>query len=118
MPPGPHVLGTRATSLRTRSMVTAIQANPAVSTKALWTSRVMRAIVVLFLLMDAGIHLAQPAPVVQAMNQLGFAPNVAVTLGIIELVLTALYVIPRTSILGALLLTGYLGGAVAAHMRV
>jgi len=99
-------------------METAIQTKAAIPNKALWTSRVMRAIVVLFLLMDAGIHLAQPAPVVQAMNQLGFAPNVAVTLGIIELVLTALYVIPRTSILGALLLTGYLGGAVAAHMRV
>jgi len=99
-------------------MESGIQTRPAVSNKALWTSRVMRAIVVLFLIMDAGIHLAQPAPVVQAMQQLGFAPQAAVTLGVLELVLTALYVIPRTSILGALLLTGYLGGAVAAHMRV
>ena len=99
-------------------MVTAIQANPAVSTKALWTSRVMRAIVVLFLLMDAGIHLATPAPVVQAMNQLGFPLNVTVVIGVIELACTALYVIPATSLLGAVLLTGYLGGAVAAHMRV
>lgn len=99
-------------------MVTAIQANPAVSTKALWTSRVMRAIVVLFLLMDAGIHLATPPPVVQAMNQLGFPLNVTVVIGVIELACTALYVIPATSLLGAVLLTGYLGGAVAAHMRV
>jgi hypothetical protein len=99
-------------------MDTAIQAPPAVSNKALWTSRVMRAIVVLFLVMDAGMHLATPAPVIQAMNQLGFPLNVTVTLGVIELVCTALYVIPATSILGALLLTGYLGGAVAAHMRV
>jgi hypothetical protein len=99
-------------------METAIQTRPAVSNKALWTSRVMRAIVVLFLLMDTAIHLAQPAPVVQAMNQLGFPPNTAVTIGVLELVLTVLYVIPRTSILGALLLTGYLGGAVSAHMRV
>jgi len=99
-------------------MATAIQANPAVSNQALWTSRAMRAIVVLFLLMDAGIHLATPAPVVQAMNQLGFPLNVTVTIGVIELVCTALYVIPATSILGAVLLTGYLGGAVAAHMRV
>jgi DoxX-like protein len=99
-------------------MATAIQANPAVSNKALWTSRVMRAIVVLFLLMDTGIHLATPAPVVQAMNQLGFPLNVTVTIGVIEFICTALYVIPATSIPGAVLLTGYLGGAVAAHMRV
>ncbi len=99
-------------------METAIQTRPAVSNKALWTSRVMRAVVVLFLLMDTGIHLAQPAPVVQAMNQLGFPPNAAVALGVLEFALTVLYVIPRTSILGALLLTGYLGGAVSAHMRV
>ena len=99
-------------------METVIQTQPAVSNKVLWTSRVMRAIVVLFLLMDGGIHLATPAPVIQAMNELGFPLNVTVTIGVIELILTALYVIPRTSILGALLLTGYLGGAVAAHMRV
>lgn len=99
-------------------MTTAIQANPAVANKALWTSRVLRAIAVLFLLMDAGIHIATPAPVVQAMNQLGFPLNVTVVIGVIELVCTALYVIPATSILGAILLTGYLGGAVAAHMRV
>lgn len=99
-------------------METAIQTRPTVSNKALWTSRVMRAIVVLFLLIDTGIHLAQPAPVVQAMNQLGFPPSAAVTLGFLELVLTVLYVLPRTAILGALLLTGYLGGAIAVHMRV
>ena len=99
-------------------METAIQTRPAVSNKILWTSRAMRALVVLFLLMDTAIHLAQPAPVVQAMHQLGFAPGAAANLGMLELVLTVLYVIPRTSILGALLLTGYLGGAVAAHMRV
>lgn len=100
-------------------METAIQTRPAaVSNKALWTSRVMRAIVVLFLLTDTGIHLAQPAPVVQAMNQLGFPLGVTLIIGIIELVCTVLYVIPATSIIGAVLLTGYLGGAVAAHMRV
>lgn len=100
-------------------MESAIPTRPAAgSNKAVWTSRIMRALVVLFLLMDAAIHLAQPAPVVQAMNQLGFAPGTAVTLGILELVLTVLYLIPRTAILGALLLTGYLGGAVAVHMRV
>jgi hypothetical protein len=99
-------------------METALPVKAAVSNKTLWTSRVMRAIVVLFLLMDTGIHLAQPGPVVEAMKQLGFPPGAAVTLGILELVLTVLYLIPRTAILGALLFTGYLGGAVAVHMRV
>lgn len=99
-------------------MENAVPTRPAVSNKALWASRVMRTLVVLFLLMDAGIHLAQPAPVVQAMNQLGFPPGTAVALGIVELILTVLYLIPRTAILGALLFTGYLGGAVAAHVRV
>ena len=99
-------------------METAIQTRHSASNKTLWTARVVRGIVVLFLLMDAAIHLAQPAPVVQAMNQLGFPLSVTLTIGIIELVCTVLYVIPATSIIGALLLTGYLGGAVAAHMRV
>lgn len=99
-------------------MEAVIQSTPALSNKALWTSRVMRAFVVLFLLMDATIHLATPAPVVQAMDQLGFPLKVTIAIGILELVLTVLYVIPRTSVLGALLLTGYLGGVVAAHLRV
>jgi len=78
----------------------------------------MRGLVVLFLLLDTGIHLAVPAPVVQAMTQLGFPLGLTVGIGVIELVCTVLYVIPATSILGAVLLTGYLGGAVAAHLRV
>ena len=91
---------------------------PTQSAKILWASRVMRGLVVLFLLLDSGIHLALPAPVVQAMTQLGFPLGLTVTIGLIELVCTVLYVIPATSILGAILLTGYLGGAVAAHLRV
>ena len=71
-------------------MTTAIQARAAVSSKPLWASRIMRTIVVLFLLTDAGMHLATPAPVVQAMNQLGYPLDVTVTIGVIELVLTVL----------------------------
>ncbi len=89
-----------------------------VSSKTLWASRLMRGLVVLFLLLDSGIHLAVPAPVVQAMTQLGFPLGTTVGIGVVELICTALYVIPATSILGAILLTGYLGGAVAAHLRV
>jgi hypothetical protein len=99
-------------------MLTTTQTIPIVSRKGLWLSRVMRGLVVLFLLMDSAIHLAVPAPVVQAMTELGFPLGVTVALGVVELILTVLYVVPRTSILGAILLTGYLGGAVAAHVRV
>jgi len=94
------------------------QSIPGPYPKSLWASRLMRGLVVLFLLLDTGIHLAVPAPVVQAMTQLGFPLGLTVGIGVIELVCTVLYVIPATSILGAVLLTGYLGGAVAAHLRV
>lgn len=87
------------------------------SRRNVWPSRVVQGIVVIFLLLDGAVHLAVPTPVVEAMNRLGIPPSLAVTLGIVELVCTALYVIPATSILGAILLTGYLGGAVAIHMR-
>jgi hypothetical protein len=60
----------------------------------------------------------KPAPVVEAFTQLGYPLSTAVGLGVLELVCVALYVIPRTSILGAILLTGYLGGAVATQLRV
>jgi hypothetical protein len=99
-------------------MLATRQTIPTLSRKSLWASRLMRGLVVLFLLRDTGIHLALPAPVVQAMTQLGFPLGLTVTIGMIELVCTVLYVIPATSVLGAILLTGYLGGAVAAHLRV
>lgn len=99
-------------------MLTSSPTIPSVSRKSLWASRIMRSVVVLFLLLDSGIHIAVPAPVVQAMNQLGFPLGVTVGIGAVELICTVLYVIPATSILGAILLTGHLGGAVAAHVRV
>ena len=86
------------------------------SKKSLWAGRICSGLVVAFLLFDAGIHLMKPAPVVEAFAKLGFPLRLAVTLGIIELVCVVLYVIPRTSILGAILLTGYLGGAVATQL--
>jgi hypothetical protein len=70
------------------------------------------------MLMDAGIHLAKPEPVIAAFDKLGLPINISVGLGVLELVLVALYVVPRTAILGAVLLTGFLGGAVAIHLRV
>jgi hypothetical protein len=73
---------------------------------------------VLFLLFDSVIHVLNVPPVVQAFAQLGFPDTLALAIGIVELVCIALYVFPRTSVLGAILLTGYLGGATAIQVRV
>lgn len=86
--------------------------------KVVWAGRVITALCVLFLLFDAGIHVLNTPPVVQGFAQLGFSDSVAVPLGIVELICIVLYVIPRTSVLGAILLTGYLGGATAAQVRI
>lgn len=84
----------------------------------LWAGRIISAFCVLFLIFDSVIHLLNVPPVVQAFAQLGYSDALAVPLGIIELVCIALYVIPRTSILGAILMTAYLGGATAAQVRI
>ena len=89
----------------------------AVSKKMLWTGRIISALPVLLLLLDGVMKLIKPAPVVDATVRLGYQETVIVPLGIVLLVCTVLYVIPRTSVLGAILLTGYLGGAVATHVR-
>jgi hypothetical protein len=87
---------------------------------ALWTGRVMSAVVVLFLIFDAVIKLIPITPVIESMIQLGYPGTVALArgIGILELVCIVLYVWPRTSVLGAILLTGLLGGAIATHLRV
>jgi DoxX-like family len=89
-----------------------------VSKGRLWTGRTMSALPVLFLLVDAVGKLVKPAPVVEGTVQLGYPESVLLGLGIVLLTCTVLYVIPRTAIFGAILLTGYLGGAVATHVRV
>jgi len=83
----------------------------------LWAGRILSGLVVLFLIPDGIIKFIRPAPVLQAFEHLGWSVSLANTLGILLLTCTALYVFPRTSILGAILLTGYLGGAVATHLR-
>lgn len=88
------------------------------SKKALWAGRVVGALPVLFLLGDGIGKLVKPAPVVEGTLQLGYQASVLVPLGIVLLACTILYAVPRTAVLGAILLTGYLGGAVATHVRV
>src|SRR5262245_64227854 len=84
----------------------------------LWTARIMSGLPALFLLVDAVGKLVKPAPVVEGTLQLGYPESVILGLGIVLLACTVLYMVPRTAILGAILLTGYLGGAVATHVRV
>ena len=84
----------------------------------LWTGRIMSGLPALFLFVDAVGKLVKPAPVVEGTLQLGYPESVILGLGIVLLACTVLYVSPRTAILGAILLTGYLGGAVATHVRV
>ncbi len=92
--------------------------NEAVSKRMLWAGRIMSALPVLMLLMSAVMKFVKPAPVVEGFEHLGYDTGIATGLGIVELSCTALYVFPRTSYLGAILLTGYLGGATATHVRV
>jgi hypothetical protein len=91
-----------------------------VSKKGLWAGRIMSGLVIAFLAVDVVIKFVKPAPapVVETCAHLGLPLSLAPVLGMILLVSTALYVIPNTSVVGAILLTGYLGGAVATHLRV
>jgi hypothetical protein len=82
-----------------------------------WTGRILSGLVVAFMVFDGVIHVLTPAPVVDAFTQLGIPLRLSLGIGIVELVCTALYAVPRTSVVGALLLTGYLGGAVATQVR-
>jgi hypothetical protein len=87
------------------------------SRRMIW-GRVLSGIAVLFLLFDSLGKLLQVQPVIDGTLELGYPRNVVLSLGVILLTCTVVYVIPRTSVLGAVLLTGYLGGAIATHVRV
>ena len=89
-----------------------------ISAKRLWTGRIVSALPALFLLLDAVMKFIKPAFVVQETVRLGYAESTIVPIGVVLLVCTVLYLIPRTAVLGAILLTGYLGGAVATHVRM
>ena len=88
-----------------------------VSKSALWTGHVMSALPALFLLWDGVMKLVKPDFVVRPTVELGYSESVILPLGVVLLLSTILYLIPRTAGLGAILLTGYLGGAVATHVR-
>ena len=88
------------------------------STGALWTGRVLSAIAVLFLAFDTAIKFSGARQAVDTMTQLGWQPHSLPVIGTIELVCLVMYLVPRTAPLGALLWTGYLGGAIATHLRI
>ena len=88
------------------------------TTQARWGARIVTAIPVLFLMFDVIIKFANPPAVAEASARLGLPGGIAIPLGIVLAACLALYVVPRTAPLGAVLLTGYLGGAVLAHVRV
>src|ERR1700750_2472923 len=91
-----------------------------VSKPALWLGRVLSGFVILFLLFDGAIKLVPWPVVTETLDRMGYGSSetLARSLGVITLICTVLYAVPPTSILGAILLTGYLGGAIASHVRV
>ncbi len=93
-------------------------ATPAVSTAARWTGLTMGVLPCLLLLFSAFMKLAQPAGLPEGFAHLGVPLSQATGLGLLELACTVIFLIPRTAVLGAILLTGYLGGAIVLHLRV
>ena len=89
-----------------------------ISNKALWSGRIISGLVVAFLLFDGAIKLIPLDIVISTSRELGIPAEFARTLGVLTLLGAALYAFPRTSVLGAILLTGYLGGAIWTHMRI
>lgn len=92
--------------------------SPVPSSRAIWTGRVLSALPVAALTMSSIMKFVQPPMVLEGMAKAGWNADLMLGLGIVELVCTVLYAIPQTAVLGAILLTGYLGGATATHVRV
>jgi len=92
--------------------------NEAVSRASLWAARIISVVVVSFLAFDGSIKVLKLGPAMEGTVRIGFPEDLVRGLGLVELACLALYVIPRTSVLGAILLTGFLGGATAAQVRL
>lgn len=95
-----------------------ISTTPPVSKKALWAGRVISALPVLMLIMSGTMKIMKPPEVLEGFEHLGWPAESALGLAILELSCVAVYLISRTSVLGAILITGYLGGAIATHVRI
>jgi hypothetical protein len=88
-----------------------------VSKGQLWAGRIISGLPALFVLVDGAMKLVKPAPVVEATVRLGYPESTIVPIGVVLIICTLIYLIPKTSVLGAILLSAYLGGAVATHVR-
>lgn len=88
-----------------------------ISNGAIWTGRVLSGLAIVFLLFDGAIKLVPLDIVITTSQQLGIPTELARTLGVLTLACTILYAVPRTSVLGAILLTAYMGGAIYTHVR-
>ena len=86
--------------------------------KAIWTGRILSGLAVAFMAMDGVVKVLQLPVAVEGTVKLGYPSGVVLGLGIIQLIMLALYLVPRTAVLGAVLWTGYLGGAIATHVRI
>ena len=98
-------------------MTTETAINPPVSNAALWTGRVLSALPVLLMLMGIGYAATHQAAVKQDMAKYGFPEKTVIPILVVEAACVLLYVIPQTDVLGAILLTAYLGGATVTHVR-
>jgi len=88
-----------------------------ISNTRVWIGRIASGLPALFLLVDGVMKLIKPAVVVETTMKLGYAESTILPLGLLLIACTIVYLITRTAVLGAILLTGYLGGAVATHVR-
>ncbi len=95
-----------------------MQNDTSTSKAMLWTGRVLSGLAVLFFLFDGVMKLVQPPIVVSSTVSIGFPASEILGIGVVLLISTVLYAVPRTAILGAILLTGYLGGAIASKVRI
>lgn len=88
------------------------------SKKMYWAGWVMGVLPALMMLMSAWMKVSQSKEAVEGFSQMGFPDGISAPLGILELAITLIYLIPRSAVLGAILLTGYLGGAIVTHVRI
>jgi hypothetical protein len=98
--------------------MTSVTQTAPISKKKIWAGRIISAIPVLLLLFSGVLKLMKSATVVQGFAHFGYPESTIITIGILEIASTIVYLIPRTSVLGAILMTGYLGGATATNVRV
>jgi DoxX-like family len=111
------VMPTAATNNEPGLIADSARGSGGLSKGKIWTGRALSVLVVAFMVFDAAGKFFMPGPVVEAFKRLGVPLSLGLSIGLLLLTCTLVYAIPRTAALGALLLTGYFGGAVAIHLR-